>query len=128
MTDAITKLSNYFHVYDGRTKSLDDVLPVLDAVIDHHMILKSRNGETVDFPHYLEHVRELAENGCKAEILEIKTHTNGVEYRLRLLTPGSDVVVHSVGTLDHGKVVQVEPAEENECSAIDNWLNELFFF
>jgi hypothetical protein len=108
MTDVVTKLTNYFHVFDGTSKSLEEEQPVIDQVIDHHVILQK--GEILyDYPQYLEHVRQLLEDGCKADILEMKMHENGVEYSVRLTTGKDTIVIHSVAVLDNGKIIRIEP-------------------
>jgi hypothetical protein len=113
MTDVVTKLTNYFHVFDGTSKSLEEEQPVIDQVIDHHVILQ-RGDISYDYPQYLEHVRKLLEEGCKAVILEMKMHETGVEYRVRLTTGNDTVVIHSVAVVEDGRIVRIEPVENEE--------------
>lgn len=79
---------------------------------DHHAIFHTPSGDH-GYPEYLERVRELLEDGSKAEILELKMHEKGVEYRVQLITSdGETVGVHSVATVDHGKIVEVNQESE----------------
>ena len=89
---------------------------MIDQLIDHHAIFQSPNCDIAySYPEYLEHVRQLLEDGCKADILALKIHEKGVEYTVRLTTPGKDTtVVHSVGVVDNGKIVRVEMLENVE--------------
>lgn len=116
MTDVVTKLTNYFHMFDGTSKSLEEEQSVIDQVIDHHAIFQSPNCDTAySYPEYLEHVRQRLEDGCKADILELKMHEKGVEYNVRLTSPGKDsIVIRSVGVVDNGKIVRVEPVDNTE--------------
>ena len=116
MTDVVTKLTNYFHMFDGTSKSLDEEQSLIDQVIDHHAIFQSPNCDIAySYPEYLEHIRQLLEDGCKADILELKMHEKGVEYSVRLTTPGKDsIVIRAVGVVDNGKIVRVETLEHNE--------------
>jgi hypothetical protein len=108
MTDVVTKLTNYFHAFDGTSKSLEQEQGVIDQVIDHHVVLQK--GEICyDYPQYLEHVRQLLEDGCKADILEMKMHEKGVEYSVRLTTGKDRGIVHSVAVVENGKIIRIEP-------------------
>lgn len=110
MTDVVTKLTTYFHVFDGKSKSIADNRDVIDDVIDEKMVIHTANGD-ISHPQYIERIRQLLDKGAKVDILEMKIHEKGVEYRVKIEIPEQDEVmeVHSIGVLDHGKIVAVEP-------------------
>ena len=112
--DVVTKLTNYFNLFDGTKKSLLDNRDTIDAIIDENVVLHSAKGE-IDHAQYIESIRELLDSGTKVEILEMKMHELGVEYRVRIEIPGVEPQeVHSIGVLDHGKIIRVEPVTNAE--------------
>ena len=114
MTDVVTKLTNYFHVFDGTSKSLEENRDVVDSVIDDHVVYHTPKGD-IAHPQYIERIRELLEDGTKVDILEIKMHEKGVEYRVSLKIPGQEALeLHSIGVADHGKIIRVEPITNAE--------------
>lgn len=114
MTDVVTKLTNYFHVFDGTSKSLAENRDTIDSVIDEKIIFHSAAGD-IFHPQYIERIRELLDNGTKVDILEMKIHELGVEYRIRMEIPGQDTLeLHSVGVADHGRIIRVEPITNAE--------------
>jgi len=112
--DVVTKLTKYFHIFDGTSKSLVEYRDVIDDVIDDHIIFHTASGE-IAHPQYIERIRELLDNGTKVEIIEMKIHELGVEYRIRMEIPGQEELeLHSVGVADHGKIIRVEPVSNAE--------------
>jgi hypothetical protein len=103
-------------MFDGTRKLLEEEQSVIDQVIDHHAIFQSLHCDIAhSYPEYLEHVRQLLEDGCKVDILELKMHEKGVEYSVRLTIPGKEpIVIRAVGAVDNGKIVSVEPVENAE--------------
>lgn len=122
--DVVTKLTNYFNLFDGTKKSLLDNRDTIDAVIDEKGIFHSAKGD-IDHAQFIESIRELLDSGTKVEILEMKMHELGVEYRVRMQIPGQEEPqeVHSIGVLDHGKIIRIEPVTNAE--AYNHLMGEL---
>lgn len=110
MTDVLSKLTNYFQLFDGTSKSLLENRDVIDNVISDHIIIHGENGD-IAHPQYIESIRELLDKGTKVEILEMRIHESGVEYRVRITVPDEDDVheLHSIGVVEDGKLTHVMP-------------------
>lgn len=124
MTDVVTKLRNYFSLFDGTSKSLVEHRDVIDAVIDDRILFTTSHGE-IDHPQYIERIRVLLDIGTKVEILEMKMHELGVEYRIRMMIPGhlEPLEFHSIGVADKGKIIRVQPISYAE--SYDKFLGSL---
>ena len=110
MTDVVTKLRNYFNLFDGTSTSLAEHRDVIDAVIDEDIKFVTTKGD-IDHAQFIERIRTLLDNGTKVEVLEMKINDLGVEYRIRMMIPGQDVLqFHSIGEMaEGGKIVRVVP-------------------
>ena len=82
MSDVLTKLRNYFNLFDGTSKSLIEHRDVIDSVIDEKIKFVTPKGE-INHIQFIERIRALLDNGTKVEVLEMNIHDLGVEYRIR---------------------------------------------
>ena len=56
MSDIVTKLRNYFNLFDGTSKSLVEHRDVIDAVIDEKIRFVTPKGE-IDHAQFIERIR-----------------------------------------------------------------------
>lgn len=110
MADVITKLRAYFDLFDGNCKCLDDHQDVIEDVIDNRLTISTPKGD-IQYPQYMERIRALLDNGTKVNVMTLKVHELGVEYRIQKEIPGYEdpLEFHSVAMAENGKIRRVVP-------------------
>lgn len=108
-------LQAYFAMFDGHRKHLSTAeLATIQAAYDPSVVFHTPNGDE-DYDAFVANNRVCLAKGLRVTTKSVVPHPKGVEYALTLEAQGEPPLsIHSVGTIENGRIVQVDPLEYGE--------------
>ena len=114
MTDVQTNVRTYFAMFDGKQKKFNEeaMSIVQQAIYKDKFTVVTPKGE-IKYDQWLDAIKHEYENGTFVTLLEMKDHPSGIEYSAILKNPDVEeqMTIRSVGIVEGGKLVRVEPTE-----------------
>lgn len=116
-SNTIEKFQEYFAMFDGHPRDLstDEVDAKIRSVFDPSLVIHTPHGDE-DYKSLVANVRHHLAQGTTVTRGPFVSHPKGVEYTVRVQEADGEepLCLHSVGTVENGRIVQIDPLEYGE--------------